>query len=102
MVAGAAVARHLIVEVTDEANLQLLGQELRCAPIEVHIDAILILRRRIDQVVGEAEHSRQFMAGFRIEISVAAARIDRSMSNADIRQAGGTVVPDRDVASDVI
>ncbi len=47
MVAGAAVARQLIVNVADQTNLNLLGHKLRRAPIEVHVDAILILGRRI-------------------------------------------------------
>ena len=49
-------------------DLELLGQELRRAPIEVHVDAILILRRLIGEIVGETEHAREFVPGLRIEI----------------------------------
>src|SRR6202008_34174 len=42
-IARAAVAADLLVEVTHEADLDLLGQELRRAPVEMHVDAILVL-----------------------------------------------------------
>ena len=57
VVAGAAVAADLFIDIADDANLNLLGQELRRAPIEVHVDAVLILRRLIGEIVGEAEHA---------------------------------------------
>ena len=43
-VTGAVVAGKLLVGVADEADLPLLGEELRRAPIEVHVDAVLVLR----------------------------------------------------------
>src|SRR5262249_50878368 len=46
-VATSAVAGKLLVDVSDEANLRFLGQELRRAPIEVHIDAVLVIRERV-------------------------------------------------------
>ena len=55
-VARAAVASDLIVEIADHANLKLLRHELRPAPVEVHIYAVLILGIWIDGVVGKAEH----------------------------------------------
>src|SRR5258706_4228400 len=42
-IAGAAVATELIVDIADYADLNLLGQELRRAPIEVHVDAVLVI-----------------------------------------------------------
>src|SRR6516162_4313617 len=56
-VAGAGVATQLSVDIADDANLNLLGQELRRAPIEMHVDAILILGRLVGEIVGEAEHA---------------------------------------------
>ena len=41
------------------------------------------------------------MAGLRIEIGVAAAGVDRAVSDADIRQTRGLISADRDVAGDV-
>src|SRR5215831_9835095 len=52
-VAGAAVASKLSVHVANDADLELLGQELRGAPIEVHIYAVLILRRLVGEIVSE-------------------------------------------------
>jgi len=40
VIAGAAVATDLIIDVADEAHLKLLGQELRRGPIEMHIYAV--------------------------------------------------------------
>ena len=84
-VAGAAVATDLLVDVADDTDLELLGQELRRSPIEVHIDAILILRRLVGEVVGEAEHARELVPGLRIEIGITAAGVDRAMADADVR-----------------
>ena len=61
----------------------------------------LILRRSILEIVGEAEHAGEFVAGLRIEIGVAAAGVDRAVSDAQIRQARGLVSANRDVAGDV-
>jgi TRAP-type C4-dicarboxylate transport system substrate-binding protein len=36
-IAGAAVATDLLIHVAHESDLKLLGQELRCAPIEMHV-----------------------------------------------------------------
>jgi hypothetical protein len=91
-VAGAAVATDLLVHVAHESDLKLLGQELRRAPIEVHVDAVLVLGRLIGEIVGEAEHAGEFVPGLRIEIGVAAAGVDRPMPDADVRQTGGVAV----------
>src|SRR5262249_32270766 len=40
-IAGATVATQLSVDVADEPDLKLLGQELRRPPIEMHVDAVL-------------------------------------------------------------
>jgi hypothetical protein len=53
-VASATVATDLIVNVANYPNLELLGQKLRRAPVEMHINATLILGRWIDKIVGEA------------------------------------------------
>jgi class 3 adenylate cyclase len=86
-IARAAVATDLLIHVAHKSDLKLLGQELRRAPIEMHVDAVLILGRLVGEIVGEAEHSREFVPGLRIEISVAAASVDRPVPDANIRQA---------------
>src|SRR5262249_12864043 len=67
----------------------------------MHVDAVLILRRLVGEIVGEAEHAREFVPGLRIEIGVAAAGVDRPVPDADVRQARRVVGPDRDVSGDV-
>src|SRR5882724_6896380 len=100
-VAWTAVAAELLVDIAYETNHDLLRQELRCTPVEVHIDAALILRISILEIVGESEHAGEFVAGLRIEIGVAAAGVDRAVSDAYIRQAIGLVSANRDVAGGV-
>ena len=67
----------------------------------MHVDAVLILRLSIFEIVGEAEHAREFVAGLRIKIGVTAAGVDRAVSDADIRQTRGLVSANRDVAGDI-
>src|SRR5215510_3569188 len=83
-VAGPAVAGELLVGVADEAELQLLGDELRGGPVEMHVDAVLVLRRLILQIVGKAQYGGEFMSRLRIEIGIAAAAVDRAVPDADI------------------
>ena len=70
-------------------------------PVEVHVDAVLVLRRLVLEIVGEAEHRGEFLAGLRIEVGVAAAGIDRAVADADVGQPSGVVGADRDIAGDV-
>jgi hypothetical protein len=51
-IAGAAVASDLFIGIPYQPHLKLFGQELRRAPIEVQVDAVLILGRRVEQIVG--------------------------------------------------
>ena len=43
-IAGAAIAANFLVGVTHQTDQKLLAQELRHTPIEMHVDAVLILR----------------------------------------------------------
>src|SRR6266487_3825796 len=56
-VAGAAVAADLLIDVAYRSDLKLLSQELRRGPIEMHVDAVLILGRLVLEIVGEAQHA---------------------------------------------
>ena len=53
---AAPVCGELIVDVPDDTNLQLLGQKLRCGPIEVEIHAVGIVRRWILEIPGQSSH----------------------------------------------
>src|SRR6195256_4828556 len=100
-IAGAAVAGELLVGVADQAELHLLGEELRRAPIQMRVDSVLVLRVGIFEIVGEAEHRREFPAGLRIEISVAPTGVDRIVSDAEIGEAGRIVSADGDIGCDI-
>ena len=81
-VAPSAVARELVVDISDQADVQLLGQKLRGSPIQMPIDAVLIIGVRILEIVSQATHGGEFMSSLRIEIRVAAAGVDGPMTNA--------------------
>jgi hypothetical protein len=50
----ALVGGELLVEIANRSDMQLLGDELRCAPIEVPIDAALIIGMGVVEIVGHA------------------------------------------------
>src|SRR5262245_41779477 len=56
-IAGAAVATDLLVDIAHQSGLKLLGEELRRAPIEMHVNAVLVLGRPVLEIVSEAEHA---------------------------------------------
>src|ERR1019366_1322429 len=64
-VAGAAVSGDLIVGVTNEADKELLGQELRRAPVQMEVDAALILGGLVLEIIGEPRNRRKLMPGGR-------------------------------------
>jgi len=48
------IIRDLLIGITGDTDVKLFGQEMRCAPIEVEIDAAAILGVGILEIVGEA------------------------------------------------
>ena len=54
VVAAATVTRELIVDIAHRADEQLLCEKLRCTPIEVEVEAVLILGIGVDVIMGEA------------------------------------------------
>ena len=48
------------------------------------VDAILVIGAWIYEIVCEADHGGEFVPGLRIEIGVAAAAVDRAMTDTDI------------------
>src|SRR5260370_22323487 len=53
VIARAGVAADVFVGVAYQTHLNLLGQELRCAPIKVQVDATLILWCSIFELIGK-------------------------------------------------
>src|SRR5580704_2406579 len=73
----------------------LLREELRRAPVQMEVDAVLVVGIWIDIVVGEASNRRKLVSGLGVEVGVAGAAIERIVSDPDIRQAGSIVLADR-------
>ena len=57
VVARAAVAADFSIGVAYQTHLNLFGQELRCTPIEVQVDAVLILCCIIDEIICKPKHT---------------------------------------------
>ena len=67
----------------------------------MHVDATLIVRGGVGEVVGEAQHARCFMAALGIEIGIAAARIDGAVTKTEIGQSAGAIGAKGNIAGDV-
>jgi hypothetical protein len=92
------VIGELIIEIARDADHCRLRQPLRGTPIEVHVDAVLVvLALGVLEVVGEAQRGRQLVAGFRIEVGIGAAAVDGAMADAYIGEAFGIVIADGNV-----
>ena len=85
--AGAAVARDLLVDITGQADMHALADELRHRPVEMQVDAVAILQRVVHPAVGEARDRGQLMPGLRIEVGVAEAAVDRGVARAQVGEA---------------
>ena len=70
------ISRQLIVEITDRTHEKLLGEEFRCAPVEMPIDAVLVVGGRVGQIICQARDEGELLAFHRIEIGIARATID--------------------------
>jgi hypothetical protein len=46
----------LLIGVTDESDMHLLGNELGDSPIEVGVNAVLIVETWIDEIIREADY----------------------------------------------
>ena len=66
--AGAAIPGELLKEISGNA------QELRCSPVDMEVDAILVLQVVVDEVVRQASDGRKFMSGFGIEMPTSTCR----------------------------
>ena len=62
----AAVGGNLLIKIADRAELDLFGDELRSAPVDMPIDAVGIARAWIGEVAGEAGDDRKFVTGLRV------------------------------------
>ena len=88
-------------ETDRKADEKLLREEVRRAPVEVEIDPVTVLRAGVLEVVGKAGNAREFVSGCRIEISVAAAGVDRAMTDADVGKPQRIIVADRSITCNI-
>src|SRR5262245_39978613 len=58
-----------------EVATATLAARSRC--VEMEIDAVLIVRMFVFEIVGQARDGREFVAGFWIEVCIAHAAVDR-------------------------
>ncbi len=82
------VVGDLLVSISHKADKDLLGEKLGRTPVEMEIDAALVLRVRVLEIVGKSGNRRKFVPRLRIEIGVAAA-IDGAVTDAEVGEAGG-------------
>src|SRR3981189_1721490 len=94
---GAAVAGELLKEIAGNTDLDILTHELRCGPVDVKVDAVLVLQVRVDEVVRQASDDGKLMPGLRIEIGVAGTAVHRHPTEAEIGKAGMVVSATRDI-----
>jgi hypothetical protein len=60
---AAAVRGDLFVDVADHVNVQGLRQKLRCCPVKMPIDAVLIAGAGVHEIVGKSCHRGEFVTG---------------------------------------
>ena len=101
LVARTAVTRNLIVDVADQSYQHLLGQELRRAPVEVKVDAVLIIGARVHKIVSEPRDSGEFVPRRQVQVSIADAAISRAVPDAEIGQTSRAVGADRDASCSI-
>src|SRR5262249_51608068 len=92
--AGAAVGRQLVVDIADGAEVEFVGEIRRNRPIQVRVDAALVLGVRIDEVVGEPGDRGPFKSNLLVQIGVAGARVCRPMAQSHARQASWIIDAD--------
>src|SRR5262245_26119875 len=61
--ARSAVAGELLIRIADQADMDLLGDKLRKAPVDMGIDAVLIVDFDVLEIVGHASDDGEFPAG---------------------------------------
>lgn len=83
----AKVIRDLLVSISDQTDKHLFRQKLRSTPIDVKIDAVLIIGILVLEIIGEVSDCRKFMPGCWIEVGVAAA-VDGPVTDAEIGETG--------------
>ena len=99
--AGAAVTCELLKEISGKSDLHILAHELRCAPVDMKVDAVLVLQVRVDEVVRQAPDDGKFVSGLWIEIGVADTAVQRHKTKTEIGKARMIVSTTRDISGEI-
>lgn len=91
----------MLVGISDNAEEKLLGEVVRCAPVEVEIDAAPVQGIRIPEIVGKAGDARDFVSCRRVEIGIGASNVDRGVPEPDVGNPRRIIVADGNIARDV-
>jgi hypothetical protein len=59
----------------------------------MEVNAVLVLRVLVLEIVGESRNRRKFVARLRIEVGVATAAVDCPVADAEVGQAGSRSAP---------
>src|SRR6266404_4852466 len=97
----ANIVSDLLVGISDHADKELFGQKVRRTPVEMEVDAVLILRCRVLEIVCEAGDAGKFDSRRRVEVGISGAAVDAAMPDAYVGQASGVVGSDRNVAEPI-
>src|SRR6266446_800149 len=71
----ANIVSDLLVGISDHADKELFGQKVRCTPVEMEVDAVLILRCRVLEIVCEAGDAGKFDSRRRVEVGISGAAV---------------------------
>jgi hypothetical protein len=55
------VVGNLLIDISDKANKNLLREKLGSPPVDMEIDAVLIIRVVIFEIVGKSGNGREFV-----------------------------------------
>ena len=67
----------------------------------MEVDAVLIIGGLVGQVIGKTPDRGKFVTRLWVEISVTGTGVDRAVTDADIRQAGGVIGTNRYIAGNI-
>src|SRR5215813_7479846 len=67
----------------------------------MRVDAVLVVRAGVLEVIGHARHRRELSPVLLVQVGVSPARVDRAMTDADVREPFTVVGADRYIAGEV-
>src|SRR5215470_6856234 len=99
--AAAAVGSQLIIGVADQAQLPVRVQGLRQSEVQMAVESVPVVRRRVLEVVGEARDRAQLVSALLVQVSVSVAAVDSPVVEAEVGEAVDLVRARRRVGEQV-